>query len=47
MSKKKITKKGISPVIATVLLVLIVVILATVLFLWARTFVKNRSKKMT
>jgi len=34
-------KKAVSPVIATVLLVLIVIILAVIIFLWARGFVSE------
>ena len=34
-------KKGISPVIATVLLIAIVVVLALIIFLWARGFVSE------
>lgn len=34
-------KRGISPVIATVLLIAIVVVLALIIFLWARGFVKE------
>jgi flagellin-like protein len=38
-------KKGISPVIATVLLVLIVIVLAMLIFLWARGFIKEAVTK--
>lgn len=34
-------KKAVSPVIATVLLILIVIVLALIIFLWARGFVKE------
>lgn len=34
-------KKGVSPVVATVLLIVIVVILALIIFLWARGFIKE------
>ncbi len=34
-------KKGISPVIATVLLIAIVIVLALIIFLWARGFVSE------
>ncbi len=37
----KQNKKGVSPVISTVLLILIVVILAAIIFLWARGFIKE------
>ncbi len=33
-----LNKKGVSPVIATVLLILIVIVLATIILLWARSF---------
>lgn len=35
------TKRGISPIIATVLLILFTVILATVVIMWGSTFSKN------
>jgi len=38
-------KKGVSPVIATVLLVAIVVILAVIIFLWARGFTEEIVQK--
>ncbi len=38
-------KRGLSPVIATVLLVLIVVILGSVIYLWARSFVTEKVEK--
>lgn len=34
-------KKGVSPVVATILLVAIVIVLALIVFLWARGFVKE------
>lgn len=34
-------KKGVSPVITTILLVLLAIILAAIIFLWARGFVKE------
>ena len=37
--------KGLSPVIATVLLVAIVLILAIIIFFWARNFVSNAIEK--
>jgi len=40
-----IRKRGISPVIATVLLIAIVVILAVIIFLWARGFVAEKAQK--
>lgn len=38
-------KKGVSPVIATILLIAIVVILAIIIFLWARGFVSEKAEK--
>ena len=38
-------KKGVSPVIATILLVAIVVILAAIIFLWARGFIAEELVK--
>ncbi len=38
-------KRGISPVIATILLIMIVIILAVIIFLWARGFVKETITK--
>ena len=38
-------KKGVSPVMATVILIAIVVILALIIFLWAKGFVGERAQK--
>jgi flagellin-like protein len=38
-------KKGVSPVIATILLIAIVIILAIIIFLWARGFVAEKAQK--
>lgn len=38
-------KKGVSPVIATVLLVAVVVIIATIIFLWAQSFLAEKAQK--
>ena len=38
-------KKGVSPVVATVLLIAIVIVLALIVFLWARGFVKESVQK--
>jgi len=38
-------KKGVSPIISTVLLVMIVLILAMIIFLWARGFIKESVSK--
>jgi len=40
-----ILKRGVSPVIATVLLVTIVIVLAAIVFIWARGFVKEGIQK--
>ena len=38
-------KRGVSPVVATILLIAIVIILAVIIFLWARGFVTERAQK--
>ncbi len=38
-------KRGVSPVIATVMLIAIVIILAAIVFLWAQGFLTERSQK--
>lgn len=43
--KKKINKKAISPVITTMLLIAIVIILAIIIFLWARSFIGEAVEK--
>lgn len=42
---KQIKKKGVTPVIATIMLIAIVVILALIIFLWARGFVAEKAQK--
>lgn len=42
---REIEKRGLSPVIATVLLISLALILATIIFLWARSFVKEKTQK--
>lgn len=42
---KKREKTALSPVIATVLLISIVVVIGTIIFLWARGFVKEEGTK--
>jgi FlaG/FlaF family flagellin (archaellin) len=42
---KKREKTGLSPVIATVLLISIVVVIGLIIFLWARGFVKEEGMK--
>jgi flagellin-like protein len=38
-------KKGLSPVIATVLLIMLVLVLAAIVFLWARGFISEQIEK--
>ncbi len=38
-------KRGLSPVIATVLLVVIVIVLAIIIFIWAKSFIEERAQK--
>ncbi len=38
-------KRGISPIIATVLLITVVVILSVIVFLWARGFIDEKAEK--
>lgn len=38
-------KRGISPIIATVLLISIALILAVIIFLWARSFISEKAQK--
>ena len=38
-------KKGVSPVVATVLLIVIVVVLATIIFIWAKGFLSESATK--
>lgn len=42
---KRSERRGLSPVIATVLLISIVVVIALIIFLWARGFVKEEGMK--
>lgn len=43
--KRGVNKKGLSPVIATVLLIALVIIIALIIFLWARRFVGEACQK--
>lgn len=43
--KIELKKRGLSPVIATILLVLIAIIIAVIILLWARGFVKEAIEK--
>jgi len=38
-------KKGVSPIIATVLLISIALVLALIIFLWARSFTSEQLQK--
>ena len=44
--KEKLNKKGVSPVIATVLLVAMVIVLALIVFLWFRSLSKEYHYKI-
>jgi len=43
--KKGVNKSGLSPVIASVLMILLVMILAAMIFLWARGFISEHVEK--
>lgn len=43
--KRRSSRKGLSPVIATVLLILFVMVLASIIFLWARGFLSEQIEK--
>jgi len=38
-------RRGLSPVVATVLLIVLVIVLATMIFLWARGFIDEKTEK--
>lgn len=40
-----VNKRGLSPIIATVLLIFLVLILASIVFLWARGFFSEQLEK--
>ena len=42
---KKVNKKAVSPMIATVLLIMIVIVLAVIILLWSRGFIKEAITK--
>ena len=42
---KGMNKKGISPVVATILLISLTLIIAAIIFIWARTFVGEQAEK--
>ena len=43
--KKSVGKRGLSPVVASVLLILLVIVLASMIFMWARGFIEERFEK--
>ncbi len=43
--KERMGKKGLSPVIASVLMILLVLVLAAIIFLWARGFIGEQIEK--
>jgi len=43
--KKRVNSRGLSPIIASVLLILMVLVLAALIFLWARGFVSEQVEK--
>ncbi len=43
--KERVGKRGLSPVIASVLMILLVLVLAAIIFLWARGFVGEQIEK--
>jgi len=45
MKKSVKNKRGLSPVIASVLMVLLVLVLASIIFLWARGFISEQIEK--
>jgi len=45
-NRKSVSKKGVSPLIATVLLVVIAIALGGIVFAWVRSFVKENVEKM-
>ncbi|MDO8516668.1 MAG: hypothetical protein Q7S33_00940 [Nanoarchaeota archaeon] len=45
VKNKRVDKKALSPVIATILLVMLVLVLAIIIFLWARGFISEQVEK--
>lgn len=43
--KERVGKRGLSPVIASVLMILLVLVLAAIIFLWARGFIGEQIEK--
>jgi len=44
-SMEEVNKRGLSPVIASVLMMLMVIVLASIVFLWARGFISEQVEK--
>lgn len=42
---KRSNKKGVSPIIVTILIIAIVLVLASIIFIWARSFIKEDIQK--
>lgn len=45
LSPSRAQKKGLSPIVATVLLIALVLVLAAIIFLWARGFITEQIEK--
>ena len=45
MKSGVVNRRGLSPVVASVLLILLVIVLASMIFLWARGFIDERFEK--
>lgn len=43
--RRGVRKRGLSPVVASVLMILLVIVLAVIIFLWARGFIGERIEK--
>ncbi|MDH3353388.1 MAG: hypothetical protein OEL87_02995 [Nanoarchaeota archaeon] len=43
--EKGVDKRGLSPIIASVLMILLVLVLASIIFLWARGFISEQIEK--
>lgn len=43
--KESVGKKGLSPIVASVLLILLVLVLASIVFIWARGFIGEQIEK--
>jgi len=45
MNKKRVNKKALSPVIATALLIMLVLVLAVIIFFWLRSLISEQVEK--